>query len=152
MPSAWASTSKNGDPTWTPMNAAIGEIEKLKTLLIRAEDKNRWERRAPLVPADLADILEDTGARAFVEDRTNAFSAWTSTRQPGPHCEGMADGDVILGVKEIPVEKFWTARPIFFSPTPSRASRTTCRCCSASSTAGRPSSTTRKSPTTRAAA
>jgi hypothetical protein len=56
-----------------------------KKLLIRAEDKNRWERRAPIVPTDLADILEATGARAFVEKSTNAFSAWISTRQPGPH-------------------------------------------------------------------
>ena len=39
------------------MNSVIGEIEKLKTLLIRAEDKNRWEYRAPLVPEDLREII-----------------------------------------------------------------------------------------------
>jgi hypothetical protein len=49
------------------MSSAIGEIEKLKALLTRAEDKNRWERRAPLVPEDLREIPKDTDARAFVE-------------------------------------------------------------------------------------
>jgi hypothetical protein len=70
---AWASASKNGVPIWMPTNAAIGEIEENEKLLIRAEDKNRWERRAPLVPEDLADILEDTGARAFVEKSDKRF-------------------------------------------------------------------------------
>ncbi len=49
------------------MNLATGEIDAMKSLLIRAEDKNRWERRAPITPADLAQVIDETGAAAYVE-------------------------------------------------------------------------------------
>jgi hypothetical protein len=120
MPSVWASASKNGVPIWTPTNAAIGEIENdMKKLLIRAEDKNRWERRAPIVPTDLADILEATGARAFVEVSDKRFFGMDQYAAAGAaSCEGMADGEVILGVKEIPVEKILDNKTyLFFSHT-----------------------------------
>jgi hypothetical protein len=90
-----------------------------KTLLIRAEDKNRWERRAPIVPTDLADILEATGARAFVEVSDKRFFGMDQYAAAGAaSCEGMADGEVILGVKEIPVEKILDNKTyLFFSHT-----------------------------------
>lgn len=101
------------------MNPAAGEIEKLKTLLIRAEDKNRWERRAPLVPQDLREIINETGAGAFVEkSEKRVFSEDQYTAAGAGSCVGMADGDVILGVKEIPVEKILENKTyVFFSHT-----------------------------------
>ena len=91
----------------------------MKTLLIRAEDKNRWERRAPVVPADLEKILSDTGAKAFVEKSDKRFFSedqYTAAGAVG--CEGMADGDVIIGVKEIPLEKLLADKTyLFFSHT-----------------------------------
>jgi alpha-aminoadipic semialdehyde synthase len=101
------------------MNAAIGEIEKMKKLLIRAEDKNRWERRAPIVPADLAAILEGTGACAFIEKSDKRFFGADQYEAAGAvSCEGMADGDVILGVKEIPIGKILAGKTyLFFSHT-----------------------------------
>ena len=91
----------------------------MKTLLIRAEDKNRWERRTPLVPADLAEILDDTGARAFVERSDKRFFSEDQYAAAGAvGCDGMADGDVILGVKEIPIEKIRDSKTyLFFSHT-----------------------------------
>jgi alpha-aminoadipic semialdehyde synthase len=91
----------------------------LKTLLIRAEDKNRWERRAPLVPEDLRKILEETGARAFVEKSgKRVFTEDQYTAAGAGSCAGMADGEVILGVKEIPVEKILDNKTyVFFSHT-----------------------------------
>jgi len=90
-----------------------------KKLLIRAEDKNRWERRAPIVPTDLADILEATGARALVEESDKRFFGMDQYAAAGAaSCEGMADGEVILGVKEIPVEKILDNKTyLFFSHT-----------------------------------
>ena len=85
----------------------------MKTLLIRAEDKNRWERRAPVVPADLEKILSDTGAKAFVEKSDKRFFSedqYTAAGAVG--CEGMADGDVIIGVKEIPLEKLFSGQDL----------------------------------------
>jgi len=101
------------------MNPAVGEIEKLKTLLIRAEDKNRWERRAPLVPEDLRQIIAETGADAFVEKSGKRIFPQERYNAAGAcNCTGMADGDVILGVKEIPVEKILDHKTyVFFSHT-----------------------------------
>lgn len=91
----------------------------MKKLLIRAEDKNRWERRAPVVPADLAQILNKTGSRAFVERSDKRFFSEEQYAAAGAvGCEGMADGDVILGVKEIPIEKILAGKTyLFFSHT-----------------------------------
>jgi alpha-aminoadipic semialdehyde synthase len=101
------------------MSSVTGEIEEMKTLLIRAEDKNRWERRAPLVPEDLRKILKETGARAFVEKSEKRVYGEDPYRAAGVgSCVGMADGDVILGVKEIPVEKILDNKTyVFFSHT-----------------------------------
>ncbi len=91
----------------------------MKNLLIRAEDKNRWERRAPLVPEDLQEILKKTGVRAFVEKSAKRFFTEEQYAAAGASsCVGMAAGDVILGVKEIPAEKIIDNKTyIFFSHT-----------------------------------
>ena len=91
----------------------------MKKLLIRAEDKNRWERRAPIVPADLAAIVNESGAQAFVESSDKRFFGEDQYVATGATtCRGMADGDVILGVKEIPIEKILDNKTyLFFSHT-----------------------------------
>ncbi|MGA6924481.1 MAG: bifunctional lysine ketoglutarate reductase /saccharopine dehydrogenase family protein [Desulfosarcina sp.] len=91
----------------------------MKRLLIRAEDKNRWERRTPIVPADLAEIIHRTGARAFLEKSDKrVFTEAQYTAVGAAGCTGMADGEIILGVKEIPVEKILDRKTyLFFSHT-----------------------------------
>ena len=91
----------------------------MKTLLIRAEDKNRWERRAPLVPADLREIIDETGAKALVEKSAKRVFGEDQYAAAGAgSCTGMAGGDVILGIKEIPVQKILDNKVyVFFSHT-----------------------------------
>jgi saccharopine dehydrogenase (NAD+, L-lysine forming) len=91
----------------------------MKKVLIRAEDKNRWERRAPIVPADLAQILRETGAQAFVEKSDKRFFDERKYIDAGAAgCRGMDEGDVIFGVKEIPIEKILDNKVyLFFSHT-----------------------------------
>lgn len=91
----------------------------MKSLLIRAEDKNRWERRAPITPADLAQIIDETGATAYVEQSEKRFFKAPEYISAGASlCDGMADGDVIFGVKEIPEEKILNGKTyLFFSHT-----------------------------------
>ena len=91
----------------------------MKQLLIRAEDKNRWERRAPLVPEDLRAILKETGAGALVEQsEKRVFGEDEFSAAGAGSCVGMADGDVILGVKEIPIDKIRDNKTyVFFSHT-----------------------------------
>lgn len=91
----------------------------MKTILIRAEDKNRWERRAPVVPADLAEILKATGATAFVErSEKRVFGEELYSAAGAVIVTGMAEGEIILGIKEIPVEKILPHKTyLFFSHT-----------------------------------
>ena len=91
----------------------------MKTLLIRAEDKNRWERRAPIVPDDLAEVIKATGTHALVERSDKRFFNQSLYESAGAtFCDDMSDGDVIFGVKEIPVEKILNDKTyLFFSHT-----------------------------------
>ena len=91
----------------------------MKKLLIRAEDKNRWERRTPIVPADLSKIIETEGVKAFVEKSEKRFFSESAYEKAGAtSCTGMEKGDVILGVKEIPVDKILPNKTyLFFSHT-----------------------------------
>ncbi len=91
----------------------------MKTLLIRAEDKNKWERRSTLVPADLKTILEQTGATAYIEkSEKRYFSEQAFVEAGAKPCTGMEAGDIIFGVKEIPEEKIIDGKTyLFFSHT-----------------------------------
>ncbi len=91
----------------------------MKTILIRAEDKNEWEKRTPLIPDDLKTVLSETGGKAFVERSGKRFFKEEAYRKAGAEItEGMAGGDIILGVKEIPEEKILDNKIyLFFSHT-----------------------------------
>ncbi|SLM32468.1 Lysine-ketoglutarate reductase saccharopine dehydrogenase bifunctional enzyme, putative (fragment) [Desulfamplus magnetovallimortis] len=91
----------------------------MKSLLIRAEDKNIWEKRAPIVPDDIKKIVEQTGAEAFVEESEKRFFSASDYEKAGAKlCSSMEQGDVIFGVKEIPEEKLLDGKTyIFFSHT-----------------------------------
>ena len=91
----------------------------MKSLLIRAEDKNIWEKRAAIVPDDLKLILKETGARGYIEKSEKRFFPQADYEAAGAEaCEGMDKGDVIFGVKEIPEEKILEDKTyIFFSHT-----------------------------------
>ncbi len=91
----------------------------MKSLLIRAEDKNRWERRAPITPDDARQIIERTGAQVYVQQSAKRWFNEDAYQQAGARiCADMTPGDVILGVKEIPLEKIVDQRTyLFFSHT-----------------------------------
>jgi len=108
----------------------------MKPLLIRAEDKNIWERRAAIVPNDLKDILQQTQAAAYIEKSDKRVFKEEEYQQAGAQItEGMEKGQVIFGVKEIPTEKILNEKVYLYFHTPSRGSRKTCPCCKKSSTA-----------------
>lgn len=91
----------------------------MKSLLIRAEDKNIWERRSAIVPGDLKSILAETDARAYIEKSEKRFFREEEYIRAGAkECSGMEQGEVIFGVKEIPVEKILDNKTyLFFSHT-----------------------------------
>ncbi len=91
----------------------------MQSVLIRAEDKNVWERRAPLVPEDVQELKSRTGAEMFVQRSEKRFFKEAAYEQAGASvCDDMEPGDLILGIKEIPREKLLQGRTYcFFSHT-----------------------------------
>lgn len=91
----------------------------MKSILIRAEDKNIWERRAPLVPKDLKEILEETHATAYVQKSDKRFFSQDEYLAIGAQlCDDMSPGEIILGIKEIPEHKLLDNKIyLFFSHT-----------------------------------
>ncbi|HEX9922049.1 MAG TPA: bifunctional lysine ketoglutarate reductase /saccharopine dehydrogenase family protein [Anaerolineae bacterium] len=72
---------------------------------IRREDKNKWERRAPLTPDQVAALIQEHGlailvqpsaVRAFADE---AYAAAGATIQ-----EDLTSAQVVLAIKEIPLD------------------------------------------------
>ncbi len=91
----------------------------MKKLLIRAEDKNIWEQRTPLIPNDIKKIKAQSEVSVLVEESPKRVFTGDDYRAVGAEiCTGMQDGDLILGVKEIPVNKILDKKIyMFFSHT-----------------------------------
>lgn len=74
-------------------------------IAIRAEDKNRWEARAPLTPDHVRTLVsrgvevavEPSSLRVFPDDEYAAAGARLA--------RAFAERPVVLGIKEVPVEK-----------------------------------------------
>lgn len=85
---------------------------------IRREDKNRWERRAPLAPEHVAKLLEQ-GVGVFVQPSPIRIFADEEYEQAGARlAEHLSDAPVIMGVKEMPLDVFEPNKTyVFFSHT-----------------------------------
>jgi len=86
---------------------------------IRREDKNKWERRVPLVPADLAElkknhdvdfIIQPSPIRVFTDDDYRAAGLTVD--------EDLSGADIIFAVKEIPMSMLTGKKAfVYFSHT-----------------------------------
>ena len=86
---------------------------------IRREDKNKWERRVPLVPADVADLGKRLGVGFIVQPSPiRVFGDQEYAAAGATVAEDLAPAGVVLAVKEIPLHEL---RPrtayLFFSHT-----------------------------------
>jgi len=83
---------------------------------VRSEDKSRWERRVPLVPADLT-ALRDAGIDAVVQTSTHRAFADEEFAQAGVSVQkDLSDCNVIIGIKEIPSAKLEEGKVYLFFP------------------------------------
>ena len=85
---------------------------------IRREDKNHWERRTPLTPAAVSELVRG-GVKVKVQPSTIRAYSDDTYRQAGAELgEDLSDCNLVLAVKEIPASMF---RPggayLFFSHT-----------------------------------
>ncbi|KAI9592138.1 Saccharopine dehydrogenase-domain-containing protein [Syncephalis fuscata] len=87
-----------------------------KSIGLRREDKNRWERRVALTPHHVEKLVKDLGAKVYVQPSTNrTFRDWRYEKASGKYniyynagaivTEDLSQADIIFGIKEVPVEK-----------------------------------------------
>ena len=72
---------------------------------IRREDKNRWERRAPLVPADLGRLIREQGLTFIVQP--SPIRTYKDEQYADAGCEldqDLSRAGVIFAIKEIPLD------------------------------------------------
>ena len=71
---------------------------------IRREDKNKWERRSPLAPADVRALVREHGLRVLVQPSSRRVFADAEFAAAGAElAEDLAPCGTILAVKEVPV-------------------------------------------------
>ena len=76
----------------------------MATIGIRREDKSPWERRVPLVPADIAHLIRDEGLHISIQPSTNRVFADEEFRAAGAQVsEDLSPCDIVLGIKELPL-------------------------------------------------
>jgi len=77
------------------------------TIGIRRETKSDWERRAPLTPDHVRELVASDGLRFVVQPATNRVFPDDAYREAGATLsEDLSGCSVILGVKEIPADAF----------------------------------------------
>jgi alpha-aminoadipic semialdehyde synthase len=87
-----------------------------KTIGIRREDKNEWERRVPLVPAHVRQLVEE-GVRVIVQPSSIRVFTDDEYRQAGAEIqESLSPCSVVFAVKEIPIQLLEPKKTyVFFS-------------------------------------
>lgn len=90
-----------------------------KIIGIRREDKNEWERRVPLIPADVEWLKSQAGIDTLVQPSSIRIFPDAEYRSAGAAVnEDLDEARVVLAVKEMPISFFRQGRTyIFFSHT-----------------------------------
>jgi len=88
------------------MNVCIG---------IRREDKNEWERRAPLVPDDVRELCQEHGIEVWVQPSSiRAFDAGDYVQAGAVLQEDLSQCPVVLAIKELPLDFFQPGQAYVF--------------------------------------
>ena len=90
-----------------------------KTIGIRREDKNEWERRVPLVPDDVRWLREKHGIRTVIQPSAIRTFGDDEYRAAGAEVgEDLGSAGTVFAVKEIPASLFQENKTyVFFSHT-----------------------------------
>ncbi len=86
---------------------------------IRREDKNQWERRVPLIPSHVREIMQNHPVEMWMQPSAIRVFADQEYAQEGVNiAEDISSCSLVLAVKEIPVDFFQPGnRYMFFSHT-----------------------------------
>ncbi|KAF8930031.1 Saccharopine dehydrogenase-domain-containing protein [Dissophora ornata] len=94
-------------------------LNPYKSIAIRREGKNRWERRAALTPEAVGKLIQETGIKVYVQPSTKRIFSDDKYRAAGAIVqEDLSPADVILGIKEVPVKDLIPGKTyVYFSHT-----------------------------------
>ncbi len=86
---------------------------------IRREDKNKWERRTPLIPEDVKKLKEEQGINTIIQpSNIRVFSDESYKKAGAAVQEDLSQCKVIFAIKEIPKDFFEEDKTyVFFSHT-----------------------------------
>ena len=86
---------------------------------IRREDKNKWERRVPLIPEHIQEFKEQYQINTIIQPSPIRVYPNTTFQQAGATIqEDLSSCPVVLAVKEIPLDFFQPGKTyVFFSHT-----------------------------------
>jgi len=86
---------------------------------IRREDKNPWERRVPLIPSHIRELIKSHGLKVYVQPSPTRIFADDDFRLVGAKVqESLSPCAVVLAVKEIPIPLLEAGKTyLFFSHT-----------------------------------
>ncbi|KAJ3014576.1 hypothetical protein HKX48_005081 [Thoreauomyces humboldtii] len=86
---------------------------------VRAEDKNRWERRVPLMPEHVERLVKEAGAKVYIQPSTKRVVPDEKYELAGATITSdLSVADIIVGVKEVPIDQLIADKTyLFFSHT-----------------------------------
>ncbi len=89
------------------------------TLGIRREDKNKWERRVPLVPDHIKELKEKHGIETIIQPSKIRIYSENDFKNAGALInEDLSSCPVVFAIKEIPIDLFEPKKTyVFFSHT-----------------------------------
>ncbi|KAF9909683.1 hypothetical protein BX616_011078 [Lobosporangium transversale] len=98
---------------------ASPSLNPYKSIAIRREGKNRWERRVALTPEAVERLIKETGIKVYVQPSTKRIFSDDKYRAVGAIIqEDLSPADVILGIKEVPVKDLLPGKTyVYFSHT-----------------------------------
>lgn len=86
---------------------------------IRREDKNRWERRTPIIPDDIKQLIEEEHIRVWIQpSEIRAFPDNVYAKVGAEIKEDISNCPLVFAIKEIPLDFFSPDKTyVFFSHT-----------------------------------
>ena len=86
---------------------------------IRREDKNQWERRVPLIPSHVKELIQDNPVEVWLQPSSiRVFSDQDYLREGARIEEDLSPCSIVFAIKEIPLDFFKKEKVyIFFSHT-----------------------------------
>ncbi|MCX8057665.1 MAG: bifunctional lysine ketoglutarate reductase /saccharopine dehydrogenase family protein [Ignavibacteria bacterium] len=82
---------------------------------IRREDKNIWEKRTPLTPDDVRELIQQLGIKILVQpSEIRIFKDSDYEKAGAVISEDLSEAEIIFGVKEVPVEKLLPEKTYVF--------------------------------------